>query len=387
MRKIRVVHILEATIGGTRKHLRDLVTRIDRNRFDVDVICSPLRDPHFAVDVETMRADGAQVHLVDMARGISPLRDWPAYKHVRELLREGNYDIAHAHSAKAGILGRYAARAAGVPHIVYTPHVFPFSMRVGGLKRNLYRALERRAASFTDRIIAVSEGDREAALDAELCDADRIALIENGLDLSRFDAALARPVSRDSLGLGDSDVVIGFFGRLSEQKQPALLVPALPRIRDEIPTAKVLYIGDGELRDETESLAERLGVRDGVVFAGHREDAPALYPAIDVLALPSLWEAAPYVLLEAMAAGKPIVASNIPGCRNIVRDGETGRLFPPGDLTALVEMVCDVLTLPDRGRAMGDAGRALVEEHFTLQQCVERTQDLYTELAGESSGQ
>ncbi|MFQ5811563.1 MAG: glycosyltransferase, partial [Armatimonadota bacterium] len=130
MRKIRVVHILEATIGGTRKHLRDLVTRLDKGRFDVDAICAPLRDPHFGADVEMMRAAGAQVHLVPMVRRISPIGDYLAYGHLRKLLRDGSYDVAHAHSAKAGILGRHAARAAGVPRIVYTPHGFPFAMRV-----------------------------------------------------------------------------------------------------------------------------------------------------------------------------------------------------------------------------------------------------------------
>lgn len=382
MRKIRVVQILEATTGGTRKHLRDLVTRLDRGRFDVHAICSPLRDPHFATDVEAMRAAGAQVHLVDMVREISPASDWRAFKAIRELLRQGSYDIAHTHSAKAGILGRYAARAAGVPRVVYTPHGFAFSVCSGPLKRSLYRTLERRAAAFTDRIIAVSEGDRQAALEARLCGPQKITVIENGLDLAEFDAALAQPVSRDSLGLAADDTVIAAFGRLCEQKAPHILVAALPTILLRVPKAKVLFVGDGELRRDTEELVERLGMRYSVVFAGHREDAAALYPAADIVVLPSLWEAAPYVLLEAMAARKPVVASDIPGCRDIVRDGETGRLFCAGDAAGLAKAVCEVLAQPDRGRSMGESGRADVEQRFTLQRCLERTAELYLELAG-----
>jgi glycosyltransferase involved in cell wall biosynthesis len=380
-----VVHILEATTGGTRKHLRDLVTRLDKSRFDVDAICSPLRDPHFVADVSAMRAAGAQVYLVPMRRQISPIRDYVAYGRLRKLLRDGKYDIAHAHSAKAGVLGRYAARAAGVPRIVYTPHGFPFAMWVGAGRQALYRVLERRAAAVTDRIIAVSEGDRQAALDAALCDPDKVTVIENGIDLAEFDAALAQPVSRASLGLDEDDAVIGFFGRLCRQKEPGILVTALPYIRDEIPKAKLLLVGDGELRSHTERLAERCGVRDSVVFAGHREDAAGLYPAIDVLAVPSLWEAAPYVLLEAMSGRKPVAASDIPGCRDIVRDGETGRLFLPGDLRTTVKALCQILTLPDRGRRMGERGRALVEERYTLQRCLNKTQELYLQLAGEAT--
>ncbi|MGD8237511.1 MAG: glycosyltransferase, partial [Armatimonadota bacterium] len=218
-----------------------------------------------------------------------------------------------------------------------------------------------------------------------LCDPAKIVVIDNGLDLAELDAALAEPVSRDSLGLGEDDVVIGSFGRLSSQKEPGILVAALPRIRQEILRAKVLFVGDGELRGDVEREAERCGVRDSVVFAGHREDALALYPAIDLLALPSLWEGAPYVLLEAMAARKPVVASKIPGCRNIVHDGETGRLFSPGDLPALIRALCEILTLPDRGRGMGERGRARVEERFTLERCLKNTEQLYVELVGEAT--
>jgi len=147
--KIRVVHILEATTGGTRKHLRDLVTGLDQSRFDVHAICSPLRDPHFADDVETMRAAGAEVHLVPMVRQVSPARDYLAYRRLRALLHGGSCDIAHAHSAKAGLLGRYAARAAGVPHVVYTPHGFPFAMRVRPLMRAFYPDIARMPSPYT----------------------------------------------------------------------------------------------------------------------------------------------------------------------------------------------------------------------------------------------
>ena len=387
MRRIRVAQILEATTGGARKHFTYLVTRLGGGQFELDAICSPLRDPHFARDIEAMRAAGAQVHLVPMVRRISPGSDWRAYRRLRELLRQGNYDIAHAHSAKAGILGRYAARAAGVPRIVYTPHGLPFTMWVAPLKRAFYRALERRAAAFTDRIIAVSEGEKQVALVAGLCHAEKITVIENGVDLAEFDAQLAHPVPRAALGLAQDDIVIAAFGRLCKQKAPDCLVLALPIIRRKVPQAKLLFVGDDELGGATERLAKRLGVRDSVVCAGHREDAAALYPAIDLLVLPSLWEAGPYVLLEAMAARKPVIASNVPGCREFVSDGETGRLFLPADRRALAKAVCQILALPDRGRSIGETGRELVEQRFTLQRSLDKTAQLYRDLAAQRAAQ
>ena len=381
--KLRVAQIIEATTGGARKHLTDLVTHLPSRDFALHVFCATHRDADFRADMQRMRRAGAEVTVVDMRREIAPGPDWRAYQELTRLLRAGGFHVAHAHSAKAGVLGRQAAKAAGAPVIVYTPHCFPFEMQAAPAVRWFYRQVERRMARVTDRIVAVCEQEREAAIRKRICPPERIVVIENGLDLAAFDRAAELPPERRELGLRDEDVVIGSMGRLSQQKGQEYLVRALPAILAAKPEARLLLVGEGELRPQLEALAAELGLGDRVVFAGHREDAAACHQVLDIYVLPSLWEACPYVLLEAMAARTPVVASAVGGCQDIVEDRVSGLLVPPARPHAIASAVLSILRNPHRASAMAEAGRQRVEERFRLDRMIERTAELYRELVRE----
>ncbi|MFQ6130804.1 MAG: glycosyltransferase family 4 protein [Armatimonadota bacterium] len=383
MPSLRVAQIIEATTGGVRRHLTDLVTHLAGPDFAIHVFCSTRRDPHFRADIERMRQAGAEVTVVDMRREIAPGPDWRAYRELTRLLRDGDFHVVHAHSSKAGVLGRRAAKSAGAPAVVYTPHCFPFEMRAAAPTRWFYRQIERRMAGDTNRIIAVCAQEREAALRSRICAPEKIAVIENGLDLEAFDRAQEPAPERQELGLREEDVVIGTMGRLTRQKGQEHLVRALPAILGEQPAARVLLVGEGELRPRLEGLAWELGLSDRVVFAGHREDAAACYQVMDIFVLPSLWEACPYAILEAMAAQTAVVASAVGGCRDIVEDRVSGVLVPPGEPRAIANAVLSILRNPERLAALGEAGRRRVEEHFALARMVERTAELYRELVRE----
>lgn len=381
---LRIAQVMEATTGGTRRHLVDLVTHLDQSRFEVSVIYSNLRDPDFNHDIAQFRASGVQVHIVPMVREISPRADWNSYRELKRHFRQNEYDIVHIHSSKAGALARWAIRGLRRmqrPRVVYTPHVFPFLMRVSMRKQQLYLQAERLCAAVTDHWIAVSSTDYNAALQNCICGPDRITRIPNGIVPERFEAAVPREAARESLHLPLNGCILGCVGRLTKQKGQATLVRAMPSLIARIPDAHVVLIGEGEDHPQLTALSRQLRVEDHVHFAGYREGVENLYPAFDILVMPSLWEGCPYSLLEAMYSRLPIVATDIEGNREIVIEGVTGLLVPPLNHNALVEAVTTMYREPETRYRMGIEGRQRVEAEYTVEGMVRRTEDLYLRVA------
>lgn len=379
-----VVQIMEATTGGTRRHMVDLVNHLDRTQFEVSVICSNLRDDEFNRDINHFRANGITVHLVPMAREISLSRDWRAFRALSALFREHRYDIIHAQSTKAGVLARWAAHLSGSrAKLVYTPHVFAFLMRVTPFQRWAYVATERLTARFTDHLIAVSETDVQAALDHGLFKPDAITCIPNGICPDRFQNLRSRAEARNVLKLAPEAFVVGTVGRLTQQKGQRYLLEAVPRILEAAPNAQFVFIGAGEDLPDLERLVQTLGLSSAVRFAGGREDVESLYPAMDIFVLPSLWEGCPYTLQEAMYSRLPVVATDIMGTREVIPSGQTGILVPPADPAALGKAILHLVRDPGLRASMSAAGRRRVEEHYTVQEMVDRTEDVYRAVLGD----
>ena len=381
---MRVAEILEATIGGTRRHLLDLATHLDRAQFDLELICSTERDPGFRDELESLRAAGVGVTIVPMARSISPWRDWRAYRLLKRRLREGRFGLVHTHSSKAGFLGRLAAYRLGIP-IVHTPHAFAFQSGAGRLQRWLYRTLERWAARWCEAIIAVSPGERQAALYAGICAPGKLRLIPNGVDLAWLDAQFDRAAARRELGLADSHLAVGSIGRLTSQKGYRYLIEAARLVAREIPNVRFPIIGEGEEHRALESLIGDRGLGEFVRLLGHRDQAASLCAGFDLFVLPSLWEGAPYALLEAMAAGLPVVATRVAGNADLVVEGKTGLLVPPRDPPALARAIAELLRDPVRRAMIGRRGREQVERNCSLAEQIAATERLYLEMA-EASG-
>lgn len=376
--RLKVVEILEATTGGTRRHLFDLATHLDPARFSVSVLCSTRRDPAFAADLEEFRERGIPTRVVPMVRAIRPWADLAALGQIRRYLREQRPDVVHTHSSKAGLLGRLAARQAGVPRLVHTPHCFAFDMDVGFLRRRLYLRLERWAARFTDRLICVCPAEKASALRHGLAAPDKFTVIENGISLPApaADPAAVAALRRD-LGLPPKTRVIGVVGRLTRQKGHEHLIRAAPAILRHFPETRFVFVGDGERRAALAKQAAALGVTRNIVFAGQREDAGRCYPLFDVLAMPSLWEALPYALLEGMAAGRAVVASRVGGVADLLSPGESGLLVPPRAPEALAESICAALAAPELRARLGVNAKRVVAQRCRLDEMVARTAAVY----------
>ncbi len=372
---LRIAHVVEATEGGVARHVLDLVTHLDPAACTCVVYASLQRSPLWAGRFAALREAGITVREIPMARLPNP----GAVRQIGAWAVRDGVDILHLHSAKAGYLGRLAARDLDTP-VVYTPHAFPFQ-RSTDWRRPLYRMIERRLAALTTVIVCVSEGEREEALAAGLPE-EKLVVIANGLDVAQWPLPTREEwqAARAALALSPEDQVVGFLGRLAPQKGADLLVPAAEEVLGDFPHAQILLWGDGPQRNGLTRAARTLGLRR-VRFLGETPDPRAAFLAMDVFVAPSRWEAGPYAVLEAMACALPVVASEVPGHTDAVVHDGTGILIPPELPGPLAGAIHSLLRDEDERLTYGHNGRVRLERHFTLDAMVHHTEALYRKVA------
>ncbi len=353
-RVITVLQVLEATEGGTRRHLRELVGALDPALFRVCLAVSRERDPAFLDDLAGYEARGVPVHEVTMRRGIAPLADLLGLIRLTCLVRRIRPDVIHAHSAKAGFLARLAGLWCRVP-VVYTPHVFPFLMVCGRCSTRFYRLLERSVRGRTAALIAVSDEEVREALRLGYA-AERVTLIRNGVA-----ACEAGPVTVRTTG----ELKIGFFGRLTRQKGPDLLLDAASDVVSHVPHVVFLFYGDGEWAEKARKRVASLQLAAHVRFMGayRQNETVTLMREADVVVVPSRWEGCPYVVLEAFQSGVPVVAAAVGGVPELIRDGVNGVLVEADNAEELGDGVLCLLRDPDKRRHLAEAGRLTAAAH------------------------
>lgn len=370
---LRVVHVvLSLDCGGLERVVLDLVREGRRLGQDVSVVCIE-RPGKLAPEAE---AAGARVLCVGKPAGL----DLRTVGRLRAVLRDLGPDVVHTHQIGALF---YAGPAAGRGvAVVHTEHGKHFA-------RLRTRLLGRWAARKADRFFCVSGDLRDDVVARRVVPAAKAGVVFNGIDTGRF----RRPAGGDaelrtSFGIPADAPVVGTVGRLNEVKRQDLLLGGFARLGDEFPDARLLVVGDGPLRDDLRGLAERLGVADRVVFAGYQANPERLLGVMDVFALTSRSEGMPLVVLEAWAAGVPVVASAVGGLPEMIDSGRTGLLFPSGDEPALAAAVADLLRDSYRAAQMGAAGRERVEAEYGLARMAETYQRHYLQLvpAGRRSG-
>lgn len=354
---ITIAHVLEATVGGTRQYLMDVCLGLPRERFRQTAVVSCERDPGFVLDADRLSDAGVSVKFVPMRREISPLADLRALRGLSRFFRRHDFDVIHCHSAKAGFLGRWAARRArSRAAVAYSPHAFAFQMRAGALRRWLYLALERWAGRWTDLLITACESERSLAVAHRIVPRERTVVVPTGIDLSRFTAEGASAAFRERLGVPPQHRLVGAVGAVVAQKGHSYLVEAAQTVIERFPHTTFVIAGEGPLRRPLEERAQALGLGRRMRFLGHRDDIPDLLASLDLFVLPSLWEGLPYALLEAMAAGVPVVATDIAGVTDLIRPADTGHLTGAGSAGGLAEAM--LAALEDEGASARMAARA-----------------------------
>ena len=368
-----VVHVAESTgWAGGERYLLALATELDRKRFRLSVIvpdAGPLVERLHALEVET-----ACVPL--NARLASPT----AFAALVRALRRLRPAIVQSHGARSNVYTRLAARAAGVPVVVSTVHNSLFDYEVAGWRRAMYVLAERVSSPLADRVVAVSHAIARDLVERYRIDAARTVVIHNGIDAWAFRPARGGAAVRAELGLAHGRRVIVMAGRMTAQKGWDVLLEAAARLAGGRGDLAWLLVGDGPLRGALTRRAADLGV--AARFMGARTDMADVLDCADVVVLASRSEGLPFTLLEAMALGKPIVATRVGGVPEVLEEGRSGRLVPRDDPAALASAIATVLDAPDAA-AMGARGRARVETSFTLDAMVRAVERVYAQVLHE----
>jgi glycosyltransferase involved in cell wall biosynthesis len=366
--------VVESCGGGTGRHVADLSRGLVARGWEVHLLLSLGRVDDLFLD-RLAGLDGVHCKFLPMRRGPHP-SDLAVVRKARRYLRaEGPFDVVHGHSSKGGAIARLTAVGTGIP-CFYTLHGFgaddPTMPRP---KRLFYLTVELGLSVLTRRIIAVSPEERRGAVRLGL-GKSRVILIPNGVGASDL---APRDAARRALGVGDRDLVVGFVGRLVPQKAPDLLVRAMARVAANVPHARLAIVGSGPLGQGLPRIAAELGITGRVLWLGER-DARQLTAGFDVFAMPSRKEGLPYVALEAMSAGLPIVGTDTAGLECLVTPGVNGALVPCGDFEALGAALTEILLDPAKRRRYGAASLERVRE-FSVDAMVDRIVAAY---AGET---
>jgi glycosyltransferase involved in cell wall biosynthesis len=303
---------------------------------------------------------------------------WKLFRFMRHM----RPTIVHTHTAKAGMLGRLAAKFAGVPVVVHTFHGHVFHGYFRPIKTKVFLGIERFLAKFTNAVVTVSPKQREEILSYGIGHPAKVHAIDLGLELRRFvEGQTARGGLRQELGIDSESPLVGIVGRLVPVKNHRLFLEAAQQVLAQNPDVHFAILGDGELRDELQRYAEDLKIASNVHFLGFRPNSPELFVDLDVVALSSLNEGTPVTLIEAMAAGKPVVSTDVGGVSDVVAHNVTGFLVPSQDCTALAEALQRMLSLPaDERAAMEQAGRQHVYPKYDISTLTCRIEQLYSSL-------
>jgi len=377
--KARVLHVVtRLDLGGAQQNTLYCVSHHDRARFEVGLMAGRggVLDP----DAEAM--SDANVELVGwLKHAIAPLADPMAVMRLAVALRKRRVDVVHTHSSKAGIVGRWAAWLAGVPCIVHTVHGWSFNDAQPAPTRRLYLGLERLTARITHRLVVVSEADRRRGLELGIGREDRYRLVRSGIDAREYRApSQSRERIREQLGFDADDIVVGTLACLKPQKAPLDFVEAARLARRSDPRLRFFIAGDGPLRGAVEERIASAGLRDDVKLLGWRRDAVDLVHAMDLFLLTSRFEGLPRAVLQAMAAGVPVVATAVDGTPEVVIDGESGILIPPGRPEVAAERLVALGDDPEARARLAAAARSRLGTEFDIGNMVRELDRIYLEL-------
>jgi glycosyltransferase involved in cell wall biosynthesis len=376
---IRMLHIITRLIrGGADENTLHTVRGLDKRRYVVDLVVgagSELQEIGAIPDVG--------VHVVpELVRDPHPWKDLVALIRLAALIRSGRYQIVHTHTAKAGFLGRLAAAIVGSPIVIHTVHGVTFHEHLPPFQRTFYLLLERVAARFTHQFVAVGEDVRNRYVRHGIgCDR-AYETIYSGMPLQDYlDAGEMPDAERDAiratLDCRPEHRVAVMAARLEPRKGHDYLFEAVRRLAPRHPNVRLWVVGDGPMRPRLEARARELGLHEVVRFLGHRHDLPRVLAAADVAVLTSLWEGLPRVLVQAAAAGRPIVTFDVEGAWEVVRDGRNGFVVPSRDVDQFAGRLETLLVEHERARAMGRAGRHEVGSRWTVETMLDRLDDLY----------
>jgi glycosyltransferase involved in cell wall biosynthesis len=378
---IRVVRLFSRlNIGGPAIHVILLTAGLEQRGYRTRLVVGK-ETPREGNMLSLAAAKGVQCEaMVGLGREIQPVADVRAFIGLVRLIREFRPAIVHTHTAKAGVLGRLAARLAGVPVVVHTFHGHVLRGYFGPVKTAVFRRLEAGLGRMADALVAVSDSVKQDLVALGIADGNRIRVVPLGLDPEPFAGALGRGALRRDWNVPAEAPLVGMVGRLVPIKDVPTFLQAAVLVHKALPNSHFALVGDGEERSLLQSHVAQLGLEKSVHFLGWCRDLAAVYGDLDVVVNSSRNEGTPVALIEALAAARPVVATRVGGTGDLLQEGAFGRLVPPGDPAALAAAILDCVRDPAAASARALAGRALVVERYSAARLVQDIDALYRDL-------
>jgi len=379
LKKIRVLHIItNLALGGAQKNALYIIANLNPEKYEKYFISAPTGSLYDDIVAQNKTINFQ--FLKCLKRRISPIQDIRAFFFLAHYIKQNKISIVHTHSSKAGILGRWAAKFSQVPIIIHSVHGWSFNQNMPGYVKALYIFLERITAKITNSLIAVCKSDIVKGQRARIGNNCQYVLISYGIESAAFNPSI-QACAQVRAQWGDEGNIVGMIACLKPQKNPLDFLRMAIIVCADKPQARFVLVGDGILRPTIEQFIQAHGLQTKVILLGWRRDIPALLAAMDIVVLTSLWEGQPIALLEAMAAGKPIVAYDTDGVKEIICNNENGYVLGQGDITGLADKIIGLLSDSKQAKEMGAKGRErLIRSEHSARQMMRSIERLYANL-------
>ncbi|MGE5626550.1 MAG: glycosyltransferase family 4 protein [Solirubrobacterales bacterium] len=359
-------------MGGAQKHVILLSRELKNQGYDVTVFTS-----EGGKLISKVEECGIKVELVpDMVREINPLKDIKAVMYLYKLFKQEKFDIVHCHSSKAGILGRTAAKLAGIKRIIYTAHGFVFNEPMSSLKRFIYVNIERMGSVFGSKTIAVSKRDCDSAVEKKVTSEKKLVYIPNAIPEIDKDLLGNPSELKAELNIKEDEFVLGTISNFYDTKGHVYLIEAVKKLYGEGYKFKTIFAGAGPKMDEMMELSKSY---EHIVFLGYREDNYQIMNILDLFVLPSIKEGMPYVILEAMSLGKPVLCTKVGALTDMISDGENGYIVEPGDSNKIYDKIKWIIENKSKIESVGGLGKMYVDKNFSMKAFTEAVIKVYEE--------
>ena len=362
IRLMQVTHDL--AIGGLQQVVLSLCRNINREKFHVSVLCLRAIGP-LAPEIEKL---GIKIIALPQRPGKT---DYFSFLKVARIFRQENVQVIHTHNTQPLLDGVMGALLSGVTRVVHTDHARQFP------DKNRYMFMEWLMSHFVYKMVGVSKQTQQNLHKYEKIPSRKLMSIENGIDIQRFQIEIDVTLKKKELALPDKGQVIGVISRLEKVKGITYLLQAMPQIIERIPDITLLIVGDGSEMKQLKTQSKQIRIQDHVVFAGSRHDIPEILQVLDLFLLPSLSEGLPLGLLEAMAAGCPVLASKVGGIPSVIENGKNGLLISPGDPEAIRKGILRLLFDEQQRNRFSDTAFQIIAERFSAEQMSRNYEKLY----------
>jgi glycosyltransferase involved in cell wall biosynthesis len=379
MQRTNLLYVItKLELGGAQKQLLSLINRFNKEKFRLFLFTAQ----DGLLLTEALSISGLTIKKsICLERPINPLKDLLALIEIYRFIKKNNIEIVHTHSSKAGILGRWAAKLAKVKVILHTVHGWSFNDYQPRPLRLFFVWLERLIAQFTDKLIVVSNYDKQKGLDNRIGKENQYSLIRYGIEYAEF--GIKDQNIREELGINPNDLVVGMIACFKPQKSLRDFIKLAFLTKRILPDVRFLLVGDGSLRKNTEKLIHKFNLEKQIILTGWRSDITRILSAMDVFVLTSLWEGLPISVLEAMASAKPVITTHTGGVAEIIIEGKSGFLVPPQDINKMSERLVVLLKDNNLRMQMGQNARESLNFDFALTNMIDNSQNLYENLIKE----